>query len=141
MALNYKLRANTDLVTRLTDGMIIGVDFPTKADWDEYQDWLAAGNTPEPADPPYTPDLVVEMWQLRCVVARDDLEGKVITAIETQGMTDDSNPYFALWNGGVSTNRQGQFAYLMGSKIGLTSEQLDDIFQRASMLKELPPVM
>jgi hypothetical protein len=140
MELNYKLRFGTESVFRLTDGFIIGPpDFPTKADWDEYQAWLAAGNTPEPADvDPY--DVTVQMWQLQTIVAKDSLTADVLTAIEDAGGMDLSNPYFSLWEKGISTQRQGQFATLLRDKLKLSDEQLDDIFRRAADLDTLPPL-
>lgn len=44
----YKLLARG--VRRLADGAEIPPD-SGNADWREYQKWLAAGNTPQPADP------------------------------------------------------------------------------------------
>lgn len=45
---------NTSAVERISDGAMISPD-PTTIDRQEYQDWLAASNTPEPA-PGLTPD-------------------------------------------------------------------------------------
>lgn len=45
----YKLIHGKQPVIRLADGKILGSD---TAEFTEYLAWLAAGNTPEPADPP-----------------------------------------------------------------------------------------
>ncbi len=47
----YKLTHNSDTVTRLADNAFIPADNGNR-DYREYQEWLEAGNTPEPADQP-----------------------------------------------------------------------------------------
>lgn len=47
----YQLRATGPTILRLDDGAQIPPDL-TNADWQAYRAWLAAGNTPLPADPP-----------------------------------------------------------------------------------------
>lgn len=54
----YKLQAFG--VQRLPDGTFIPPS-PGNRDWDAYQQWLAAGNTPTPADPPPPPD--TKQWR------------------------------------------------------------------------------
>jgi len=46
---NYKLTKGSSII-RVADGASIPAD-PANRDYAEYQAWLAAGNTPDPADP------------------------------------------------------------------------------------------
>jgi hypothetical protein len=53
MAAIYRLNADGS-VTRASDGAVIPND-PRNADWRDYQVWLGAGSTPDPAPAPVTP--------------------------------------------------------------------------------------
>jgi hypothetical protein len=51
--MTYQLTTSTSII-RLSDGAFIPPD-PGNTDYREYLDWLAAGNTPEPAPAPPAP--------------------------------------------------------------------------------------
>lgn len=64
----YKL-TNFETILRLTDRTWITPD-PASTDWQAYQQWLAEGNTPEPADPlPEPPAPVDPVEKLRSFLA------------------------------------------------------------------------
>ena len=58
--MNYQLSHREDIVIRVdgdTQALVYnGTDYPDyQADWDEYQGWLAKGNTPAPYVEPVMP--------------------------------------------------------------------------------------
>lgn len=59
----YKL-ANSTSIIRLSDNAFIPAD-PANTDYTAYQQWLAAGNTPLPADPPSVDEQRAEIERLR----------------------------------------------------------------------------
>ena len=60
----YQLKESSS-ITRIPDGATIPAD-PANRDYAEYLEWIAAGNVPEPYQPPPTPD-VTTVTKLRFV--------------------------------------------------------------------------
>lgn len=59
----YQRITNSQGIRRVADGAVIPAD-PTLGAWQQYQDWLAQGNEPEPA-PPALFDRAAAMQRLR----------------------------------------------------------------------------
>jgi hypothetical protein len=79
----YKL-THTTTILRLADGAHIPAD-PANTDWQDYQRWLDAGNTPQPADPPPVPDHA---------------------ALRRAAYVAESDPIYFMWQRGEATQQE-----------------------------------
>jgi hypothetical protein len=72
----YRL-TNTNVILRIADGAYIPPD-PANRDYEAYLQWVAAGNTPDPAPPPSAEAAIADsaqsllLNQARAAVARGD---------------------------------------------------------------------
>jgi hypothetical protein len=79
----YQLTTSSTVI-RLADNAHIPAD-PANTDWQAYQRWLAAGNTPQPADPPPAPDTA---------------------ALRRAAYAAESDPIYFMWQRGEATQQQ-----------------------------------
>ena len=131
----YKLQNNS--VQRLSDGA--GIPFANgNRDYEEYKQWLAEGNTPEPefTDEELAQQIedakpkVVTMRQARLALLQSGLLATIETAI-TSG-TDEAMKIE--WEYATEVKRDWGSLITLVTQLGITDLQLDALFQLASTL-------
>ena len=128
----YRLNS-TYSVVRTLDGAIIPSD-DTNSDWQGYKVWLDQGNTPEPAPAalPVVPQIVT-MRQARLVLLGAGLLGQVEASINALPEPQRSAARIE-WDFSSEVHRDKPFVQLLAGALGLTPEQLDDLFNQANQL-------
>ncbi len=126
----YSLIQNETAIRRDLDGAIIPSD-PTNIDWQAYQRWLVAGNTPTPAST--VPQIVqsqVALWQVRAVLAHHgllDQANSVITTLNNPAVS-------AYWDYGNVLDRTSPTLAELIVAMDLTPAQVDAMFVEAAAL-------
>ena len=117
----YKLTSNGSII-RLFDRLTIPI-YEDNSDYKEYLEWVDDGNTVAPADIIPQTFQALSAWQVRKVlnefVLRDQIEVAITTADQT---TKDA------WQFAKEFERDNALLNSMALSLGLTDEQLDQLF-------------
>jgi len=126
----YRLTQSETTVHRLTDNAFIPFDGGNR-DYQEYLEWLAEGNEPEPyVAPPAPPVTQVTAYQAKIQLSRSGLYDSVVTTVNTS-----DNPELKIaWEVATSFERNSPFILALQPELGLTDAQVDDLFQQASLI-------
>lgn len=129
----YKQIANTTTIFRVSDGASIPAD-TNNTDYVAVLEWIEAGNTLVPANPPevYIPK-VVTMRQARLALLNAGLLDDVTVAINS---LPEPNKTVATieWEYSQEVFRDKELVQVLGQLLGLTAGQLDDLFIAAVAL-------
>ena len=127
MSMAYKL-TTTDTVIRLADGASIPAD-PANTDFAAYQQWLAEGNTPDPADPlpPQVPQQVTPR-QARLALFQIGKLDAVSAALAA--MPDPAKRKAAQieWEYAITIERKSPLVDALATALELSPTDIDNLF-------------
>lgn len=126
----YKLIIN-DLIVRIADNAGIPAD-PANTDYQQYLQWLAEGNTPEPyiAPPPPIPQTVTRFQALATLAA-----GGWLDVVHTyMDALPRNNVQRLAFENATDWERTSPTVNALAAMLGLSDAQVDDLFVAASQV-------
>ena len=146
--LNYQARLETDAVVRLVDNMIIGPE--DEAEWAEYQEWAAAGNTPLPAEVIRNPSpreisdrQFYQQAAIAGMITKEDALAAVRTGfipaplqavVDTVANPDEKFLAEMLLSGATIYKREHPLTDAIGAAFNMTPDDVDAFFIEAAKL-------
>lgn len=124
----YYLTESTSVV-RASDGAFIPAD-QQNTDWQAYQVWLAAGNTPAPYTPP-APVTTKTVTAVQAFTALDQA-GKLAALLDYLSAPTTPPLVKAVVMGATEWRRDSLMLMTVAIVLGLSSAQVDDLFRTAS---------
>lgn len=125
----FKLMQTSDFIERTYDHAVIPAD-PDNRDYAAYLNWIAGGNTPEPATAPapVVPDYV-SRYQARAALLNSGLLEQVENYFAA---LPDGNLDRLAWLEAPTVHRDSASLLGAAAALGLSSEQVDDLFMTAN---------
>jgi hypothetical protein len=143
--MTYTLISGQTGVIRDADGAAIPPD-PQNTDWQNYQMWLAAGNTPNPA--PVQPTIwTIQMWQAQYVMSQtpyDPSKAQPAHQAAVAGKTNVLDAFTALlptlgnplvsfyWAQATTLTSNDAVLLALAADLGLTSDDVVAMFRTAA---------
>ena len=130
----YKLTNSTGVIRTSDDALVPAA--PDNADWQKYQQWLAAGNTPLPADVPPEPQPIPAPQQITraqgkaALIMQGHWQAALDYVASIQDPTQRALAEVAL-NDTLTWERSSPFLNAAVAGLGMTDEQLDALFVQA----------
>ena len=127
--MTYKLTLENTSVIRQADQAHIPFA-EGNSDYAAYQKWLAAGNTPTPADPIPAPIITVTPWQIRKALNQLGLRA----AVEAAVLASASQELKDGWEFSNEITRNSPLVLGMAAALGKTTAEIDALFALATTL-------
>lgn len=125
----YQL-THTNAVIRIEDGAAIPLD-PKNKDYQDYEEWLDAGNTPEAAQAESAPPpITVSAWQFRKALNAQGLRQQVedaVSASQDQNVKDG-------WQYATEFVENDPMVVAMGTQLGKSESDMHSLFSLAESL-------
>lgn len=116
----YKLTKDSNVIVRLFDGAVI--PNASNGDWKLYEEWLAAGNTPQAVDPEPETIREIDARRLRLALHQLNLLDTVETAIDTLGRTAQIE-----WEYATIIKENYPLVISLSTELGLNVSEIFDI--------------